>query len=602
MNYRKKIFPILLLMLPLWLFSQHQEWVTTYLTGDSSVVSITLGEDLINANEYSSPPQLKLTFSTKKFDIDHFSKQLDLAPLYRIDASEKFAETGKNNLIVMLRFTSLPAYSIHNNGNHVVVSWRTPETEAEPGNPLEEAFQFNQTGSLNFKDAPLLDILRLLAEQNNLNIIAGADIEGKVTVTLTDVNLGDALDAILKVNGYSWFVQGNIVVIKPTADEMAGELTTRVYKLEYADAISLATALENVLTKKGKVQVFTPIPQGGLGLYGSSYGGGGIGSITPYGGGGLNSQLGTGGYGQTGTQASLSGYTTGSTSSRYGGSSQGGLGGLGGYGNQQQTSLDHIIVTDIFANFDQIESVISRLDRRIEQINIAVKFIETKLTMDEKLGIDWTMRAELNAPVKTSADQTDLSSIVDLGKLTNLKIATLSLPVFQGIMDLLSSDGDTRLIQEPQTTTLNNTTATMNVGTTFPILVPQNSSTILSETQYSFEQEDINITLNVTPRINENEFISIKLNAIVEALVGMTGPNSDRPIISSRSLNNQVMVKDGETLLIGGLIFDQVIDNTKKVPILGDIPFLKKLFTHKSSIAEQRELLLFVTPNIVKLD
>ncbi len=601
MNYRKKILPIILLILPLCLFSQHQEWVTTYLNGDSSVVSITLGEDLINADEFSSPPQLKLTFSTKKFDIDHFSKQLDLPPLYRIDASEMFANTGHNNLIVMLRFTSLPDYTIHNSGNRVIVAWRSPESEAPADNPLEEAFQFSQTGSLNFKDAPLLDILRLLAEQNNLNIIAGADIEGKVTVTLTDVNLGDALDAILKVNGYSWFVQGNIVVIKPTADDMAGELTTRVYKLEYADAISLATALENVLSKKGKVQVFTPIPQGGLGLYGSSYGAGGIGSVTPYGSGGLTGQ-GTGGYGQTGTQASLSGYTTGSTSGRYGGSAQGGLGGLGGYGNQQQTSLDHIIVTDIYANFDQIESVISRLDRRIEQINIAVKFIETKLTLDEKLGIDWTMRAELSAPAKTSAEQSDLSSIVDLGKLTNLKIATLSLPVFKGIMDLLSSDGDTRLIQEPQTTTLNNTTATMNVGTTFPILVPQNSSTILSETQYSFEQEDINITLNVTPRINQDEYISIKLNAIVEALVGMTGPNNDRPIISTRSLNNQVMVKDGETLLIGGLIFDQVIDNTKKVPVLGDIPLLKKLFTHKSSIAEQRELLLFVTPNIVKLD
>ncbi len=593
MNYSKKIFSILILLFPLSLVAQQQEWVTSYQKGDSSFVSITLGEDLINAKEFSSPPQLKMTFSTKKFDIDHFSKQIHLPPLYQLDARERFSDTGRNNLIVVLEFSSLPAYNIHNTDSKVIVSWLTPPSKEIHENQLEEAFQFTQTGSLNFKDAPLLDILRLLAEQNDLNIIAGADIVGSVTVTLTDVNLGDALDAILKVNGYSWFVQGNIIVIKPTADDMAGEFTTRVYKLDYVDAISLATALENVLTKKGKVQVFTPLPQGGLGILGSSLGGG-VGSVSPYGGGGLNNQQNTGGYGQSGAQASLSGLTNGSNSNTQAGNS--------GYGNQQQTSLDHIIVTDIFANFEQIEAVIKRLDQRIEQINIAVKFIETKLTLDEKMGIDWTMRAELNAPAKPSATNTDLNSIVDLGKLTNLKIATLSLPVFKGIIDMLSSDGDTRLIQEPQTTTLNNTTATMNVGTTFPILIPKDNGTTLTETTYTFQDEDINITLNVTPRINESDYISIKLNAIVEALVGMTGPNSDRPIISTRSLNNQVMVKDGETLLIGGLIFDQIIENTKKVPILGDIPLIKSLFTHKSSIAEQRELLLFITPNIIKLN
>ena len=116
---------------------------------------------------------------------------------------------------------------------------------------------------------------------------------------------------------------------------------------------------------------------------------------------------------------------------------------------------------------------------------------------------------------------------------------------------------------------------------------------------YTYEDQDIDIQLSVTPRVNEEGFISIQLNTSVSAIVGYVGPEGDRPITSNRTANTNVMVKDGETLLIGGLIFENDSRSNSQVPILGKIPLLNLLFKSKVDDVEQRELLIFITPSVV---
>lgn len=423
------------------------------------------------------------------------------------------------------------------------------------------------TVSLNFKDARIIDILRLLSVQNNLNIIAGEDVKGEVTVSLNDVGLGTALDAILKVNGYDWFMQENIIVIKPADQEMSGELTTRIYKLNYVDASAMSVALSNVLTDKGKVQIFSPI----LFTSGAGTGRGGAGT------------------GATGAGQALPGALSGG---------QSGAGNVGGGQGGGGLSATHLLVTDLLSNFTHIEEVITNLDKQIAQINIAVKFIESKLSTEEKLGINWDMRASLIAP--SAAAGTEGLSIGNLGKWSSLKIATLSVPLFTALMEILSSDDDTRLLQEPQVTTMDNTIANVSIGTTIPILVPQTEGGLIGTQPVTYEDQEITITLTVQPRINEDRFISMNVQASVQALVGYT-PGGERPIVSERSTSTQVMVSNGETLLIGGLIFEQKIESEDRVPVLGNLPLIKRLFSQKTTISEQRELLIFITSNIVKL-
>jgi len=576
-NIINKLIPFLFTLIWSGLFGQGIEWIHEYKNGNQGIIEI-LSDQLIEYKETAthSPPQVVITLPTNKIVGTNLNRHVNVPPLYRIVANEKLYEKSKRAAEITFYFSSLPDYKINTIGENLLrISWVIPEDVPETEKYHPSDVKFDRPVSMNFKNANIVDLLRVLAKQNNLNIIAGQNISGQVTVSLNDVHLGTALDAILKVNKYDWFIQGNIIVIKSIDEKMQGELTTRVYKLDFIDASAIEDALNTILTGKGKVQAFSPTKGSDLMISGV--------------GGGASGPLGTGG--------SVAGQQAQSTQI-------GGIGG-GGAGAGSEGTGEYILVTDVYPNFTLIEDMVSQLDMPVKQVNISVKFIETKLSVDERMGINWKIRTEARGPYQTSGSTTDtttglsLENVLELGKWNDMKFTTLSIPAFYGLLEILSTDGDTRLIQEPQVTTKNNTSAFVNVGTTYPILVPQATEGLIGQTN-TFEDQNINISLNVKPRINNEKFISLSINATVQAIVGMAGPDADRPITSDRTANAQVMVGDGETMLIGGLIFDQVIENKTTLPFIEKIPIINKIFTYNASSIEQRELLIFITPNIVR--
>ena len=198
----------------------------------------------------------------------------------------------------------------------------------------------------------------------------------------------------------------------------------------------------------------------------------------------------------------------------------------------------------------------------------------------------------------SSADSS--GGMIGVGKLTeSYNVTQLQVPVVSAVLEALETDADAKILQEPQVTTFNNVEASVSIGTTIPVLVPQGEGSVFGTNPYTYEDQDIDIQLSVTPRVNEEGFISIQLNTSVSAIVGYVGPEGDRPITSNRTANTNVMVKDGETLLIGGLIFENDSRSNSQVPILGKIPLLNLLFKSKVDDVEQRELLIFITPSVV---
>ena len=162
----------------------------------------------------------------------------------------------------------------------------------------------------------------------------------------------------------------------------------------------------------------------------------------------------------------------------------------------------------------------------------------------------------------------------------------------------MAVDSDTKLLQEPQVTTFNNFPANIRVGTSIPVLVPQLESSIFGAIPYTYENQNIDISMDVLPRINTEGLISLEVNAVVQAIVGYVGAEQ-RPIVSTRSTSTNVMVEDGGTLLMGGLIFTSDGETLNKVPLLGDLPLIKRFFSRKVTVEEQRELLIFITSSIV---
>jgi type II secretory pathway component GspD/PulD (secretin) len=489
--------------------------------------------------EIFDPPTLIIEINNVSWDRGNFSRKSAHSPLYQYDVKSQNKLNQSKQTITGIRlrmsFNSIPKYSVIESGigrtKNLIIKWNKNKPREKDIYLSSFRRLPDSKVSFNFKEADLLTVVRLMASQENLNLVLGGDLSGSVTIKLTDVTLETAMDAILHVNGYEWFLQENIIVIKPSSpdSQLSGELDTQIYRLRFVHGAIITEALEEVLTERGKVK-------------------------------------------------SLS-------------SSQ---------------SLDYdfeiddiVMVTDVPTNFALIDRVIGTIDQEGAQINIAVKFIETTLKRGETIGIDWNLRQSMQLPGNKKGVFSDNINFSEIAfGIDTMSFATLTAPVVSAMLDLLANDDDTKLLQEPQVTTMNNSPANIVVGTTIPILVPQGEGSVFGTNPYTYENQDVNIALDVLPRLNAYNAISLAINTSVQAIIGYTGENS-RPIVSNRETNTNVRVKDGETLLIGGMIFETEEEKVNKVPLLGDIPLIKSLFRFSSIQKEQRELLIFITPTII---
>ncbi len=533
-NYKNKFFPPTPVLNEIYIQENDKSYILVLEFSGTNFDYVT--------NEKFAPPSLSLLFKNVKWEKGNFVKKCDQNPLYQYSINVQRnvnQKEYKDRIKLKLDFTRVPEYTLKlepargNNKNHTLKIVYTKNNVKKSSKKYSSGLRRLPPSriSLNFQDAKLVNVVRMLVSQDNLNLIMGEDVSGRVTVSLDDVSLETALDAILHVNDYEWFIQDNIIIVQPmkTKKVMSGELLTRMFRLKYVTGTILSDAVSEVLTPRGKIRALS---------------------------------------------------STAST-------------------NMEPGEKDILLVTDLPTNFSLIEGVIRSLDVESDQINIAVKFIETALKHNETIGINWDLREKMSF-IKSL--DTDTLSTFDLGYLTlgdqTMNFATLSRPIVSAILSLLANDGSTKLLQEPQLTTTNNSPANIVVGTTIPVLVPQGEGSVFGTNPYTYENQHVNISLNVLPRANEDGVISMKIDAIVQDIIGFIGKDQ-RPMISTRSTNTTVRVNNGETLLIGGLIFDAADEDNSKVPILGDIPIIKKLFNYSSKNREQRELLIFITPTVV---
>lgn len=378
--------------------------------------------------------------------------------------------------------------------------------------------------SLAVEDAEIVDVLRLLAKQNDLNLHINQDIHGKVTVRFKDVLLQEALDTILHGNGLDYVLYRDIILVKPVAQSVEGELETKVYSLRYLDAYAMATSLQPVLSPKGKT------------------------TVVPF----------------SGEQEARG-------------------------GSADQRASDLLVVTDTPAAIRGIDALVEQLDVPMAQIMIEVELIETTLTDQEKLGIDWSLNASVSDP----------DAVYPLPITGGFRFGKLSLTELRVAFDALRTRGNAKLISNPKITTLENQTAKITVGTSVPIPVREIDER--GRERITVEEREVSVRLSVTPRLNELGVITMTVEPQVEEITGWTQIESFRhPITSKRTVKTQVMVRDGESIAIGGLVKEKAIQTKNKVRILGDIPLLGYLFQHAETEKEKTDLLIFITPHVVK--
>ena len=436
----------------------------------------------------------------------------------------------------ILFFSLFILFSITINGQQ---SWTDPAYSIiDPSAQENERYRLQDKMSINLKNSDIRNVLTMISELTGLNIVISPNIEDTITANLENVTVQAALDAILKPNNYSYFVQGNIIIVKDLDTQLIGELESVVVRLKYINSNDLQAPMSTVLTSRGSIQSFLPV-------------------------------------------ATISG-TTGPP--------------------------NMAIISDVQENIPRILNMVKQLDKPIANINISIKFIETQLDTSKAYGIDWTSN-----PVQIGSATDSLSFPISMNNIT---VATINANQLSNALRIMQARGKSKLLSSPQVTTLDNHQAQTEVSTTVYIeglntggssgtgaTGNTNTGNYPGMGFYSnmntVQEKDIGIKLQVTPRINENQIITLLVDATVEALLSAAEITTDKPRSTKRSVKTQVSVYNGETVIIGGLIAENVIQNKKYVPILSAIPLIGYFFRTTSVSKEQRELLMFITPTIV---
>ena len=182
-----------------------------------------------------------------------------------------------------------------------------------------------------------------------------------------------------------------------------------------------------------------------------------------------------------------------------------------------------------------------------------------------------------------------------------ITIGGITFPNIGAVVQAYKTDTDVSILSTPQIMTLDNEEAEINVGSNVPYITRQDSTTTTSTypvNYNTYEYKDVGVILNITPHINEENFIRLKISQQVTKVTSSS--SSATPTTLKRTTKTTVVVKDSETIVISGLMGDSTQDTTYKLPLLGDIPLLGWLFKTYSTSREKTTLYVFLTPHIVR--
>jgi type II secretory pathway component GspD/PulD (secretin) len=278
----------------------------------------------------------------------------------------------------------------------------------------------------------------------------------------------------------------------------------------------------------------------------------------------------------------------------------------------EEPRTNSLIITDVPAKFPLIEEIIKKLDVPTPQIMLEVEMLDVNKNRLEKMGIkfgDITNYPSLLQLTITGAQRGTkfpFSSLWPEEGATSPKDKTLPGIIsfanpYQIILDFIKSQSDTRILARPRILTLNNEPAEIKITANEAVNEKRTKDANTGDITTTYERMEVGISLRITPQINleNNEITMFVVPEVSNTKLSNVASNVYDP--EKRETKNLVKVKDGETIIVGGLIHNEFSQTNTKLPILGDIPIVGSFFRHKNvGKNSERELLIFITPHIIK--
>lgn len=408
----------------------------------------------------------------------------------------------------------------------VVLAQNSGHVAAEGSStPIFGSTLSNQPMTIDVQGADIKTVLRSISEFSGVNIVAGPEVEGPVVIHLKNVPWKEALDTILKSQGYDWRDDYGIIRVAPTEQLQEDEvkavtverkkeemqpLTSEVVKLNYLNADEIKDAMKKMVTSRGGVEA--------------------------------------------------------------------------------EKGTNSVIITDVPTRTKRVVEMIMSMDKRLSQVEIVAKMVDVDHEATRELGVNWAA-LNLNFGNKAVGDVVTGNKLVD--PFSSVRVGTVqSWGDLNMVLEAMEKDNKANIISNPRITTADNQEARIMVGKEIPLIVSDEAGNPITELK------KIGVILRCTPHVNTDGTITMDLHPELSDLAEQATVQGG-VIITLQEADTRVVVRDGETAVIGGLISESDLQLRNGVPVLKDMPLLGPLFRFESKTKKKRELIIFVTPKMV---
>ena len=411
----------------------------------------------------------------------------------------------------------------------------------------EETFS-GRAISLNFQDISVRTVLQIVADYNGFNLVTSDTVAGNITLRLDGVPWDQALDIILKVKGLDKRMEGNILMVAPS-DELAAREARDLQAQQQVEELAPLYS-EYVQVNYAKAAEFAALIKN-----------------------------------EENSILSLRGSVS----------------------VDERTNT--LLIRDTATSIEDIKRMVSVLDIPVRQVIIESRMVTVKDNINEELGIRWgvtdTGSDSATSGSLTGADNAGNGIIPSLSDRLNVNLpvanpaGSIAFQVARladgTILDLelsaMEKENKGEIIASPRITTANQKEAYIEQG----VEIPYQEAASSGATSTQFKKAVLSLT--VTPHITPDDRIILDLVVTQDTVSDVS--NGTAPAIDTQRIGTQVLVNNGETIVLGGIYQQQIISSVSKVPVLGDIPYFGWMFRNSSNFNEKKELLIFVTPRIV---
>ena len=422
---------------------------------------------------------------------------------------------------------------------------------AEAQTDQAEAITAKTPFSMEFRDTDIKDVLRAVGQAAGLNMIVGDTVSGQVTMSLKDVDLWEALEAILKTKGLTYVRDANMLRVVSVVEARDDDMETSIFPLGYANGQDIMPIVDKVKSERAKITV--------------------------------------------------------------------------------DSRMNALVVKDLSLNVDKIARILKKIDVRMPQVLIEAKVVEVSSNYARELGVQWGGKytgsptsngnvaqvsgGTMGAAGSAVGNGTFYPRTGDIGQSGNAYAVNLPAAVGQGSggalgltfgklggklsLDLqlsaMQTTGNGKILSSPKIMTVNNKEAKISSGIDIPVRVLSTTGGISSSTVQIISA---NLILSTIPVITSDKRISMVIK-VEKSEPDFARQVDNIPTITKRSANAELVVNNGETVVLGGIITKNEGESEAGVPLLSRIPLLGWLFKKKASYNNQAELMIFITPTIM---